>query len=826
MYQSTMAEQTAQPAPAQSQLNGQTIVRQPDGTITIKTGQQGPRIPQQGDFDENLAEQMEPSARRTLGAKLVEYAETDRQSRKDWVTREERALQMMGIVDIPAKDAKTPGHTLTHPMLMEVAVRFQANAVMELFPPDGPAKTKILGRQTADRVAQADRIETFLNYYLTEIDRGYFADSDQMLLYLPMSGSAFRKAGQNWSTGLPELRYTKATNFIAPYSGTDLKSMPRYAHAYTMTGLDMEAAMDNEMFVASSLVATPEGEAKHSPTADKADLREAVIHIDDRLYGMLEYHIDLPINIDAMGRNNNPRSRWRKQLVLPYVVVLEEKNQEVLLVRRNWKQADERRRKRIWFAHHKYLPGLGFYGFGLPHVIGSLGNAASGAVNALLDGALASNFQGGFKTKEGRSAKIGGDVRLEHGVWKDVDASYEDLAKSFYTPPFKEPSPALFHLLTGLVDAGQRFAGTTDAAVGDGNNTGPVGTTLALIEQASKPQSAIHKRLHKSMSDELGMLGEMIEDFMPSRYDYDLGDESQFLLKADFDGRVDVIPVTDPNITSDTQRIMRAQSVIQLQQEAPDLYTPDKRVAAHRRLIKALKIPEADEISPQVENPLYLDPVSENGLMMVGKGIRAYPTQDHDAHILIHQDGLERASSVLAAHQDENALQITAAFQAHMREHYAMKYRALVFQQAGVNQPLDQNGMPQTLDPQTERQITAKVQQALPAIPKPPPPPQAADPVQAKIDAQNKLAEAEIARRDTAAQAEQRRKDADAAAKKTREDAAAAAAEARKDTATGTAIIRDATRAHVMTAAELRAKRELARAAAAAKAKNGGASKR
>jgi hypothetical protein len=450
------------------------------------------------------------------------------------------------------------------------------------------------------------------------------------------------------------------------------------------------------------------------------------------------------------------------QSVRPYIVIVERESAATFLIRRNWREHDDKFQKRMWFAHHKYLPGLGFYGFGLPHVIGSLGNAASGAVNALLDASQAATFQGGFKTKEGKS--IAGELRLEAGVWKDVDATYEDISKSFYTPPAKEPSPALFQLLNSLVDAGQRFAGTTDAAVGDANNMGPVGTTIALIEQSQKPQSAIHKRLHKSMSDELRMFGELVHDFMPARYDYNIGGDAQFLRKQDFNGHVDVVSVTDPNIYSNTQRIQQAQAIDQTMQQHPDLFTPKKRAFAVIRMFEALKIPDVEEIKPEAETPKYLDPVSENSLMMRGKGVRAYETQNHQAHAQVHKQG---AATVAASQMDPQVQQaIMAGYSVHIRDHMALAYRAQIMQAAGIPPPpLDVDGEPVELPPDVEAQITAAVVARLPpppAPPQPPPNPNAPPPplalAQQKLQANDMLAKGKASADQVSAQHDDERK--------------------------------------------------------------------
>jgi hypothetical protein len=803
MYQSDMVEQEGI-APPQTRVepqSGLTINRNKDGTITVGTPdmRMKPRIPKPGDFDENLAEQYPDLAGSGLADRLIDFSRIDKESRKDWEERERRSLEMLGIKDtIEPENQKTPGlNQMVHPMLMEALSRFQANAITEIFPATGPAKSKILGTQTKAKKAQAERIEMFCNYYLTEVDREYFADTDQMLLYVGMAGSVFRKAGQNWITGMPELRYVKATSFIAPYAGTDLKSMPRYCHEYTMSGDDIERSIAIGMFREINL---PKGNAnaEHDPTSDMADGRINIMHDDDRLYTLLEYHIDLCLPRDPAVRGS------RRKLVHPYIVIVEVESQQILLMRRNWRKADLKCEKRMWFAHHKYLPGLGFYGFGLCHVIGSLQNACSAAVNAILDAAQMATFQGGFKTKEGKS--LGGELRLEAGVFKDVDATFEDLSKSFYAPPFKEPGPALPNVLAQLVEAGQRFAGTSDAAVGDGNNTGPVGTTIALIEQSQKPQSAIHKRLHKSMSDELRMFGDLVHDFMGDRYDYTIGGDAQFLMKQDFNGHVNVVSVTDPNISSNTQRIQQAQAVDQTMAGHPDLFTPKKRAAAVMRIFEALKIPDIEEIAPEADTPMYVDAVTENGLIVKGKMVRTYMTQDDDAHLAIHRHG---AATAAASPMDPATQQmVMAAYGVHIRDHMAQLYRKQVFAAAGIQPPPeDAEGDPIELPPDIEAQVTAAVAAKLPPPPPPPAPPQQGPtPEQktaAELQAKQTLAEGEVKRQNILSSQDNERKTRAFLEEEARKDQAhkralerqaelAAGESKRKDTLAAAQVVRDA----------------------------------
>lgn len=795
MYKSTMVSTQAPAVPKVSTVGETTITREQDGSITLDRGGPQPIIPKEGDHQENLAQLLDRNERIKLADKLIEYMQTDKDSRGDWERRASESRRMLGLSHMPgakAADNTVPdSHEVTHPALATATYRFGSEAIIEVFPPTGPAKTAILGRRTPEKVAQAKRMEDFNNYYLTTMDRGYYHDTDQMLHYLPQGGSAFRKGSQDWVTGLPKLRYVKAESFICPYMGTDLESMPRYCHETGLSGQDIRRAQLLGMFMDTSdvpLTPPTAGEVLHETAADQADARAPILHIDDEYYPILEYHVDLELHQDPENQLldekgvavRNRRTGEISTDTLPYIVVVETSNREVLMIRRNWREKDPRRKKRLWFAHHRFLPGLGFLGFGYPHLIGSMGDSASGVVNAILDAAYACTKQGGFKTKEGRA--VAGEMRVEHGVYKDVDASYDDLAKAFYSPDFKPPQTVMFHLLEHLVAAGDRFAGTVDVAVGDASNLGPVGTTLALIEQSKKPQVAIHKRLHMSFNEELDMFNALVEDCMPNDYVYDVGGEEQHLLKSDYDGRVDVVSVTDPNIYSDQQRIMRGQAVMEMQKENPDLYSPQKRAAAQIRLLEALRIDAIEEIGPEAESPKYLDPVSENGLITVGKGVMAFEPQDHAAHITIHQNGAQHALSGIQDPQENQ--QIQAAFSSHIRQHMAFAYRQVVFQKAGIQPPpVGPDNQPQELDPEMERQISQAVLQALP----PPPPPdqlkgegqQVLDASQAKIQAAKQESDAKIQRETQEAEVGQQRAAEDHAAELQRQDEAHAAEQRR-----------------------------------------------
>lgn len=785
---------------AAPESNGYQIIRSPDNQeITVMEPGASLASAPSIEFDENLAALMTKNERMRLAMRLIEYSEVDKESRKDWEDRERRGLEMMGLKDMPKETDYAPGtHKVIHPMLIEAVTQFWARAKAELFPPTGPAKASKAGVVDQAVMEQGERVENYLNYYLTQEDKGYYPDSSQMLYYLPMSGSVFRKCGRSWTTGKPEPRHVKAADFIAPYTGTDLATMPRYAHRFTMTGGDIRRAQQAGFFLDTSLIKPAPGTVSNSSMADMADQRIPIFHDDDANYELLEYTIDLELEVDDLAIEADGEGFASGVALLSYLVVVETTNQEVLLCMRNWEEQDPKRLKKIEWAHHKLLPGLGFYGFGLPHVIGSLQLATSGGVNALLDSAFAANFQGGFKTKSG--SKVSGETHLEHGVWKDVDATYEELSKAFYTPPFREPSNALGNLVTMLVEAGRRFAGTMDVAVGDqSSQNAPVGTTIALIEQANKPQSAIHSDLHASLGGELQIISRQMRSWLPPRYPYTVKGMPQEVMQQDFDERVDIIPVSDPNIYSSTQRIAIAQGVLQLQQQAPDLYGKKKRVAAHKAMIAAMRAPDADAIGPdEPQDARYLDPVTENGMMFAGQGVQAFPEQDHKAHMLTVQNGLQWAQANI---QDPQQLDsVMMQMQAHYREHLAMYYTQLAFQSAGIpSPPLGDDGMPASLPPQIEAKITMAVVRALPPAPAAQQQLEEAGKAQdalklsdAKVQIMDKEAQAKIAREDALAAAKLARETRDFAAEQVRKEKGADADEARKDQTTATGLIRQA----------------------------------
>lgn len=711
------SDEIEQDAMAPTMVDGALVSQEGDDILVDMEGETSD-WESTGEHDENLAESMTQSDRVKIGVKLVQDVEADEDSRKQWKKRLLQGLEIIGVEEIPTETSAFDGSsTVTHPAIAEAMVRFQANAMEELFPSEGPVKTKIIGKSTPEREDQSLRVQDFMNHQLTEEDEEYFDSTDQMTMYLPYSGSAFKKVSYDDRMGMTTSRFITAEDFIVPYDATSLKTCPRYTHKYKMYGNEINARVANGEFVSDASI-DPSGvgltTADTNEMGDKSDDREASRADDDVLYQIYEVHVEMAFpefdEIEGEGEN---------EVALPYVLTIEKDSGDILAIRRLWRESDPKRRKRVHFIHYKFMPGLGFYGWGYLHIIGSLGKAASGALRALLDGSATASLQGGFKSKE---SKIAGEFVFTPGVWKDVDMTAEDLAKSFYTPPFKEPSPALFHTLELLVNGIQSFSSTTEAMTGAGDNKGPVGTTLALIEQGSKVYSGIHKRMHKAARFEFKLIAQLNYEHMDDEYPYEVTGGDRTVFKADFDGRVDIIPVSDPNIYSNVQRVAQAQAILELVQSDPEVYGVEQKKLAHMFMLKALRAPDPESFLPD-DDPKRLDPVTENQSVLTGGAVSAFPEQDHVSHIAVHMLFMQEAAGMELG---EEILQAGSMnMNAHIAEHHAHAYRLRIEEELGTELPdTDFNGededVPLNIDNAVARAIAQNVA--------PPPPKQGPEP--------------------------------------------------------------------------------------------------
>lgn len=649
-------------------------------------------------FNANLAEILSEEELKEIGCDICEKVEADKESRKRWYDTLKKGLDTLGIY-CPDDDADTGIQRVTHPLLVEAATQFQARAMAELLPPGGPVKASIVGETSEEIIQQGQRCEEYMNYQLTVEDRGYYEERDQMLYLLPFTGSEFDKQYHDPTTGKTISRWVRSDHFIAPYDAKSLENAPRYTHELHITRNDYRRMVKAGMY-SDILLDEEDPDDTVVEEGEDAPLTEKLMSLDgqekpgaklegDKEMVLYETHIDY----DLEG--------YEEDIALPFIITVDSKSEKVVGIRRNWKEDDEYKLKRIWFTHKKFLPGFGFYGFGLLHTIGNLGEAATEILRILLDAGAFATLQGGFKSKD---AKLPGDVELTPGTWEDCEMTADELQRAFYTPPFKEPSQVLFSLLGTITELGQRFAATTETMVGDAATTGPVGTMVAQIEQGSKVFSGIHKRLHYAFGTEFMHLAELNGENLPEAYPYTPKSGNRMVMRSDFDGRVDVIPVSDPNIFSSAQRIAMAQTALQLAQSMPDI--ADRRKAAVG-LLAAMRFPNPEAIFPPKAAAQRLDPVSENAAILMGRPIMAYIEQAHQAHNTAHMAQLQALPE-----------QYRPLMMAHMMEHEAM-HQTMTLTQMGVPiPPVDWHAeshepMFQELPPEVETQIAMMSAQAL-----------------------------------------------------------------------------------------------------------------
>lgn len=623
-------------------------------------------------FDENLAEEMSDKELNSAASELIGYYNNDREARSEWEERYKKGLQTLdpdGGMDESEDERATRGLSIVvHPMIAEAATQFNAKAISELYPSGGPVKTVIVGDPSEELEEQARRVREYMNYQITQEMPEYFPDLDQMLFHLPLVGQTFKKVWWDSNMDRQCSQFVKAEDFVVAPESKDLYTSPRYTHVIRMPKNDYNRYVKSGYYLPS----TDKG-GDLDPSGDTIGEIEGVDQYaddsQDEVMTLLEMHVYHSFEEEDTDDEN--------AVAIPYVVTVDYDNESVVSIRRNWREEDELKKRRDWFVSYKFLPGLGFYGFGLYHLIGGLGKAATGSLRALLDSAAFSNMQGGFKL---RGRVSGGEVQVSPGEFVDLDATVDDVNKAIMPLPFKEPSGSLFSLLGYIVDAGQRFASTADLNVGDVNPNAPVGSTVALIEQGSKAFSAIHKRLHYAQGQEFKLLADLNAENLPEQFTFSLiGGESE-VYAADFNERIDILPVSDPNIFSTAQRIAQAQAVLQMAQSAPDMHD---MYAAYKRMYEAIRIPNIDEILVKPADAPMLDPIDENMSVMYGKPIKAFIEQDHDSHIAVHMQFLSDPS--LAGNPGAAGMQPVLV--AHVAEHIALLYRTRMEASIGVPLP-------------------------------------------------------------------------------------------------------------------------------------------
>ena len=638
------------------------------------------------DHDANLADFIDEAVLQSMASELVGDFESDRESRRDWARAYVKGLDLLGMKIEERSQPWQGASGVFHPVLTEAVVRFQAQAMGELFPASGPVRTKIMGKLTPEKTDQADRIQTEMNYLLTEEMTEYRDETEQMLFKLPLAGSAFKKVYYDPLEDRPVAMFVPAEDFVASYGASDLASCPRYTHIMKKTSNEIL-----ELQVAGFYrdVDLPDPEPDFSDIQEKYDELDgehAVIEDDDR-HTILEMHVtmNMPEEFD------DPDGIAR-----PYVITIDKTSREILAIRRNWYENDRKKKKRLHFVHYKYLPGLGFYGTGLIHLIGGLAKSATSILRQLIDAGTLSNLPAGLKA---RGLRIkGDDTPLMPGEFRDVDVPGGAIRDSITFIPYKEPSGVLYSLLGNIVEEGRRIGSVADVQVGDMNAQAPVGTTLALMERSMKVMSGVQARMHASMKNELRLLARIIRDYMPAEYAYEM--DGDFNRQRDFDARVDVIPVSDPNAATMSQRIMQYQSALQLAQQAPQLYDMGK---LHRQMLEVLGIQDADDIIKLPDDIKPADPVTENMMMLKQEPVKAFKYQDHDAHIAVHMAAMQDPKMREVVGQSPFAQAIGQAMAAHVTEHVAFQYRREIEKMLGVEMPNEDQPLPEDVEIEISR---------------------------------------------------------------------------------------------------------------------------
>jgi hypothetical protein len=627
------------------------------------------------DHDSNFADFMEQADLEAIGSELVDLFESDKQSRKEWSRSYTKGLDLLGM-KIEERDQPWPGASgVFHPVLTEACVRFQAQAIMEIFPASGPVRTQIVGRQDTDSSRQAQRIEKEMNYQLTENMSEYRDETEQLTFRLPLAGSCFRKVYYDPLLERPKSIFVPAEEFVVSYGASDLDTCERYTHVMKKSANELAKMMFNGFYSDLDL---PDPAAEPTDIDEKYDELTGETEMgyeEDSRYTILEFHVDY----DLPEPFSDPDGISR-----PFIITVDKSSRTVLSIRRNWYEEDEKKRKRTHFVHYKYLPGLGFYGIGLIHLIGGLAKSATSILRQLVDAGTLSNLPAGLKT---RGLRIkGDDSPLTPGEFRDVDVPGGAIRDNIFPLPYKEPSSVLYQLLGNIVEESRRIGSVADLDVGDMTANAPVGTTLALLERSMKVMSGVQARMHASLRKELKLIARVIFDYMPSTYDYYM--DGEFNRTRDFDGRVDVIPVSDPNAATMSQRVVQYQAALQLAQQSPQFYDMAK---LHRQMLEVLDIQNPEEIVKLEEEVPNRDPVSENMSMLNQEAVKAFDYQDHESHMAVHMAALEDPKLRQIIGQSPFASQIQAAFVAHITEHVAFQYRRQVEEQLGVPLPRDEN---------------------------------------------------------------------------------------------------------------------------------------
>lgn len=666
---------------AQTDFSNAPVVEHDDGTLELLANDQENAADEVADeeFYANLVDDIEEDELDKISAMVKENFESDRQSRASWERTIVRGLSLLGLELEDLNEPFVGACSAHHPLIIESAVKFQSKASPELLPSKGPVRTQILGMVTPEKEAKAQRVKDFLNYQITDIMSEYYTDTEKMLFWLPIIGSAFKKTYYSGTAKRPKSEYVSVEQFIAPFSATSLETAPRYSHLIYKTENDLRKDMSAGIYRKYDL--DTDGMCASMPQFSDIRVKmDTILGVaptnNDQVYTLIEQHVEL----DLPGRFADPDG-----IALPYVVTIDYGSGCVLSIRRNWNEEDDTKTRREWFTHFQFVPGLGLYGVGFIHLLGNLETTLTTVLRSLVDSGQFANMQGGFKLKGMRI--VGDNQAVAPGEFKEIESAVMDLSKSIYPLPFKEPSTVLYNMLQFLETRGQQFADSTEQIIADSVNYGPVGTTVALLEASMKFFTAIHKRSHMSQKKELRLLVQINVETLPDEYPYDVVGAERTILKSDFDGSIDVIPCSDPNIASQSQRVMLAEAVLTKAASMPQLHNM-KAVLANYYLTLGVDnyaqfMVDDDSAQPQ-------DPLTDIQFAVEGKPIKGFPGQNHDAHIAIKsafvQDPMNGQSPFMQM--------AVNPLLANIREHMILKYQeqigGLVNQATGGQQPPDE----------------------------------------------------------------------------------------------------------------------------------------
>ena len=673
--------------------------------VTIRTGgleiEIDPDAIDEDEFNENLADTLDEGQLTELAGDLIGEFEEDVSSRKDWIQTYVDGLELLGM-KMDDRTEPWPGACgVYHPMLSEALVKFQAETMMETFPAAGPVKTEIIGKETSQKKEAATRVQDDMNYQLTDVMVEYRPEHERMLWGLGLAGNAFKKVYYDPSLGRQVSMYVPAEDVVVPYGASSLEVAGRVTHVMRKTPNEMAKLQAAEFYRDVELQDPVDSlDEIEKAIAEKMGFRAST---DDR-YKLLEMQVDLVLPDDKFTKDES-----KDEIAVPYIVTIEKGTSTILAIRRNWNPDDKLKRKRNHFVHYAYIPGFGFYAFGLIHLIGAFAKSSTSLIRQLVDAGTLSNLPGGFKTK-GLRVK-GDDTPIAPAEWRDVDVASGTMRDNIMPLPYKEPSQVLYSLLNTIVEEGRRFAGAADMKISDMSANAPVGTTLAILERTLKTMSAVQARIHYSMKQEFKLLKIIIRDYTPKAYSYEPEEGSRKAKQADYD-MVTVIPVSDPNAATMAQKIVQYQAVLQLAQGAPQIYDMPY---LHRQMLDVLGIKNASKLVPlkDGDDMKPRDPVSENMDVINSKPVKAFIYQDHEAHISVHMAAMQDPKIMQLLGQNPQAQSMQAAMMAHISEHLAFAYRKQIEEQAGVPLPPPNAEMSQDIELQISRLAAAAAQQLL-----------------------------------------------------------------------------------------------------------------